>query len=261
MDLITTLVLVIAGILGGVATGLIGASTATVMAPIFILFLKMDPYVAIGLSVSADVCASIVGGRIYYKNGNVALKKTAPLIIFCLLGVIIGSSASKTFPVQGLTFFAGFGALLSGSLFIFEKPKKPKKYAILERLKSSFKKYKFTWLSIIGLIIGLDIGLFGSGGGLMILLVLVFVLGYEMHHAVGTSIVIMIIMAFSSGALHYYFEPFNWKYLLIVCGWAFLGSRYASIFANEMSEKSQKKIAGWFLAILGIVSLTKLFFF
>ena len=40
---------------------------------------------------------------------------------------------------------------------------------------------------LLGLLVGIISGLLGAGGGVMILLILVFVMGYKMHEGVGTS--------------------------------------------------------------------------
>ena len=85
MDIFSLIVVLVAGISAGVVTGLIGASAVIIMGPILILLLKMDPYIAIGLSLGTDVVASIVAGRIYYKNKHVNLN---PIIFLILLQIL-----------------------------------------------------------------------------------------------------------------------------------------------------------------------------
>ncbi|MBS1468858.1 MAG: sulfite exporter TauE/SafE family protein, partial [Erysipelatoclostridium sp.] len=44
----------------GLGTGFAGMSAAAVISPMLIAFLKMDPYMAVGIALSSDVLASAV---------------------------------------------------------------------------------------------------------------------------------------------------------------------------------------------------------
>ena len=53
------------------------------------------------------------------------------------------------------------------------------------------------------MLIGFICGFVGAGGGLMMLLILTSVLGYELKTAVGTSVFIMAFTAFTGAASHF----------------------------------------------------------
>jgi uncharacterized protein len=260
MDVFAIIVVLVAGIGAGVITGLVGASAVMIMAPLLIIFLKMNPYLAIGISLSTDVVASIVAGRIYWKNKHVDLQPIIFLILFSFAGIVIGSYASTFMNAMELSGATGFGALITGLILLKKKNLHKNKSNFLERFRLKFRKKRNIWLSVIGLIVGLDVGIFGTGGGMIMLLVLVFILDYEMHIAVGTSIIVMSLMAFTGGVVHYYYDPFSLPFLGIACVGAFIGARYSSIFANHISEERLKKIAGIILIVLGFLLITKIFF-
>ena len=260
MDFFTTIILLIAGIGAGAITGLIGASAVIIMAPLLILILGMDPYLAIGLSLSTDVMASLVAGRIYYKNKHVDLVPVIFLLLFSFAGIVIGSYASNFINANGLSGISGLAAIITGLVFMRKKSINKNKNNFLETLRLRFKKKNNIWLSIIGLIVGLIVGIFGTGGGMIMLIVLVFVLGYEMHIAIGTSILVMTLMAFTGGAVHFFYKPFPLIYLLVAMIGAFFGARYSSIIANNLSETQLKKVAGIVFVILGLLLTSKIFF-
>ena len=56
---------------------------------------------------------------------------------------------------------------------------------------------------ICGMLIGFICGFVGAGGGLMMLLILTSVLGYELKTAVGTSVFIMAFTAFTGAVSHF----------------------------------------------------------
>lgn len=260
MEFFFVLVLLIAGACAGIITGLVGASAVIIMTPLLILLLDMNPYLAIGLSLGTDVVASIVAGRIYYKNKHVDLTPMIYFLLLAFVGITVGSYASTFILSNDLSGIMGIAALLTGLVFMKKRSNNDNKNNALEKFRLKFKKHKIVWLSILGFVIGVNAGIFGAGGGIAILLVLVFLLGYEMHFAIGTSIMIMISMAFVGSITHYYYEAFNLWFLLIACIGAFIGARYSSIFANHISEDKLRKIAGTVLAIVGLILTTKIFF-
>ena len=262
MDLFTFLILLIAGIGAGVITGLIGASAVMIMAPLLIVILKMDPYLAIGLSLSTDVVASLVASRIYYKNKNIDLIPTLPILLSAFIGVTLGSYLSLSLPQANLSGLTGIGIFLVGIGLILKKDKKKKKKRSKFMIKfTESRRKRIVFLSLIGLLIGLNAGAFGAGGGMMLLVVLVFILGYSIHVAIGTSILIMVFLAFFGSVTHYYYQPFSLLFLLITAVGGFFGARYSSIIANLTSEKKLKLIAGGILLILGILLAIKSFWF
>lgn len=61
------LVTFLAGMGAGLGTGFAGMSAAAVITPMLVTFLKMDPYMAVGIALSSDVLASAVSAYTYGK--------------------------------------------------------------------------------------------------------------------------------------------------------------------------------------------------
>ena len=68
------LVTFFAGMGAGLGTGFAGMSAAAVISPMLIAFLKMDPYMAVGIALSSDVLACAVSAYTYGKNKNLDIK-------------------------------------------------------------------------------------------------------------------------------------------------------------------------------------------
>ena len=66
--LITIIVTFLAGMGAGLGTGFAGMSAATVITPILVTFLGVDPYMAVGIALSSDVLASAVSAYTYGKK-------------------------------------------------------------------------------------------------------------------------------------------------------------------------------------------------
>ncbi|MFT4249742.1 MAG: sulfite exporter TauE/SafE family protein [Candidatus Woesearchaeota archaeon] len=237
--------LLIAGLGAGIITGLLSASAVIFAAPIMIVFLGVPPYQAIGIALALDVFASTTATQIYKKNKNTNLKDAKTLLLTAIVFVIIGSFLSVNIPPSSLGWLLGLGVIISGIAIYARRNNIP-------RLHNTKPAYEV----LAGILIGLIAGVFGGGGGLTILFALVFLLKYRIHEAIGTSVLIMIFVAFFGAVTHYLYQPFNLAYLLIASTGGVIGAYYSSIIANHLDEKLLIKIVGSILVLLGIILFT-----
>ena len=110
---------------------------------------------------------------------------------------------------------------------------------------------------ICGIIIGFICGFIGAGGGMMMLLILTSVLGYELKTAVGTSVFIMTFTAFTGALSHFAIggTP-DWSVWVLCVVFTFLWARIAAVFANKATPKTLNRATGVILVILGLVVMT-----
>lgn len=111
-----------------------------------------------------------------------------------------------------------------------------------------------------GLTIGFGTGFFGSGGGMMMLIVFTAMLGYERKTAVGTSTFIMTFTALIASFSHILIEPTIllecWDFLLISIVVATVFSLISARFANKVNGKVVGYVTGAILLIIGISMIT-----
>lgn len=158
----------------GLGTGFAGMSAATVITPILVTFLGVDPYMAVGIALSSDVLASAVSAYTYgkiklrYKNGLI-------MMVTVLIFTVVGSYISSLIPSNIMGNFSVFMTFLLGIKFIV-KPVMTTK----ESMQAVSKKKRIIQSIICGMLIGFICGFIGAGGGMMMLLILTTVLGYEL---------------------------------------------------------------------------------
>lgn len=108
-----------------------------------------------------------------------------------------------------------------------------------------------------GLTIGFGTGFFGSGGGMMMLIVFTAMLGYDRKSAVGTSTFIMTFTALIASVSHIMIEPAIllecWDYLLLAIVTATFFSMVSARFANKVNAKVVGYVTGTILFVLGLV--------
>ena len=116
-----------------------------------------------------------------------------------------------------------------------------------------------TVISVIcGLCIGFYCGFMGLGGGMMMLFILTFVLGYDLKTAVGTSVFVMTFTAFTGAASHFYFGELTGGMvpaLFLCAAFTLLGSVVTSAMSNRMKPENTNRATGVVLVILGIAMI------
>lgn len=107
---------------------------------------------------------------------------------------------------------------------------------------------------ICGVLIGFICGFIGAGGGMMMLLILTSVLGYELKTAVGTSVFIMTFTALTGTVSHFAIGGMPNVPVWILCiVFTLLWARIAAVFANKATPKTLNRITGVILVVLGVV--------
>ena len=247
--LLTVIVTFFAGMGAGLGTGFAGMSAAAVISPMLITFLGMDPYMAVGIALSSDVLASAVSAYTYGKNKNLDVKNGLIMMVTVLLFTIFGSYVSSLVPSTTMGNFSVFMTFLLGIKFIVRPVMTTK-----EAMTQISEKKRAMQSIICGVLIGFICGFIGAGGGMMMLLILTSVLGYELKTAVGTSVFIMTFTAFTGAVSHFTIggTP-DWSVWILCVIFTFLWARIAAVFANKATPRTLNRATGVILVVLGVV--------
>ena len=203
------LIILIVSFIAGIVTGLIGASGVMIVVPALVA-LGYNTADAIGASLFINVMAALVAAWTYYKNKNINLKQGIWITIGSVIGAQLGSFLSKFIPDIGLGKAFSVFLLLSALIFIIRGIKDIKygddffdKSANKSNFIIKFLKSNVTLTGLIlGFFVGILCGILGAGGGVMILLILVFIMQYPLHIGIGTSNLIMAFTAASGTIGH-----------------------------------------------------------
>lgn len=254
--MLKVIICILAGLGAGMGTGFAGMSAAAVISPMLITFLDMDPYMAVGIALASDVLASAVSAVTYGKNKNLDIRNGLIMMISVLCFTTVGSFVASVVPKTTMGNFSVFMTLLLGIKFIVKPVVEPKK-----RLADATARQKAVRSVICGALVGFVCGFVGAGGGMMMLLVLTSVLGYELKTAVGTSVFIMSATALTGAVSHFAIGGIPDLTVLILCVVStLLFAQVAALFANKAQPKTLNRITGGILIVLGVAILAVNFF-
>lgn len=247
--ILIVLVTFFAGMGAGLGTGFAGMSAAAVISPMLITFLDMDPYMAVGIALSSDVLASAVSAYTYHKNDNLDVKNGLIMMASVLVFTVVGSYIASLVPSTTMGSFSVFMTFLLGIKFIVRPVMTTK-----ESMLGVSQKKRAVQSILCGALIGFICGFVGAGGGMMMLLILTSVLGYELKTAVGTSVFIMTFTALTGAVSHFVIggSP-DWLVFVLCVIFTLLWARIAAVFANKAEPKTLNRAVGIILVVLGVV--------
>lgn len=245
------LICFLAGMGAGLGTGFAGMSAAAVISPMLITFLGVPAYEAVGIALASDVLASAVSAYTYGKNKNLDIKNGLVMMASVLAFTLIGSFVSSLVPNTAMGGFSTVMTLFLGIKFIV-KPVMTTR----ENMNQVSGGKRISQSIVCGCLVGFICGFVGAGGGMMMLLILTSVLGYELKTAVGTSVFIMAFTAFTGSVSHFAIGGAPDMIQLILCVlFTLIWARVAARFANKAPAIVLNRVTGVILAVLGSVIL------
>ena len=244
------LVYAITGLAGGVLTGMAGLTAAMVVTPILCGVCGWSAYDAVTLSLIANVPSALATCRTFYKNGNLDMKRGLHVAIAAFVGAVAGSWLGLLFSQvseNGISY-----AVIISNLFLAVKfflPVKQKEHKPAGQRRTVLAH-------VLAFLIGVECGFMGSAGGVLMLMVLTLVLGMDTKLAVGTSSLVMALVALTGAVSHVgmgaQVELMPGLVVTVCCT---LAAMISARFANQMEEKTLNRAAGLVLILVSAASL------
>ena len=107
-------------------------------------------------------------------------------------------------------------------------------------------------LLAVGLAAGFLSGMVGIGGGIIIVPMLVYFLGFTQHQAQGTTLFMFLLPIGILGVMNYHKQGYvDYKTALIICSTFVFGSYFGSKLSISLDQKTVKQIFGAIIILLG----------
>jgi uncharacterized membrane protein YfcA len=167
----------------GGSLGLLGGGGSILTVPALVYLIGQTPQVAVTTSLAIVGANSVLGAFFHRSQGTLNWRVA---LVFGGIGMVVSYFAadlSKEFSPSLLMVLFALLMLLVGIMLVRQKST-PVRVLEINQLK--------LWKVFIGgAVVGLLTGILGVGGGFLIVPALVMLVGMPMHHAVGTSLVVI----------------------------------------------------------------------
>lgn len=250
--------LIIFGVFVGILSGLFGIGGGIVMVPSLIFIFGMNILDANATSLTAMLLpVGILGVVAYYKAGLIKVQES----LWIALGIFLGSFAGGEVAVninESLLAKLYAGILLYIALTYLDVFSYFKKKKTPNPVESTTVHKPFWMYFLVGVGAGVFAGLFGKGGGLVIVPLLIGVFHYDPKTAAATSLAaLQLPVGLPSVLIYAHAGHLNLAYAgllaLGILGGAFFGSK----LGVKLPAAMFKKVFAVFLLVVAVYMVSK----
>lgn len=254
-DLISTVLTFLTGFGGGVYVGIASGTVEPFIIPLITVVLGSSIYKAIGTSLFVDCFIGLVAGLIFLWKGHVKIKPVLLLGVSGMFCSLIGSYFSTETPESNLKFLIAIVLILFGYMLLRGGVKKNVETINQKVNFSRFQHHKNLSFLLFGGLIGFSSGFTGMGSSGSMTIVLIFIMGYSLHQAIGTSLLLMFFIAGAGSVAHSVQGNMLLQSAFLAAAGAVIGAAGGSLFANRIDEDKLGRTIGVIIMILGLVFL------
>lgn len=260
---ILALVGLTAGTLGslmGLGGGIIVVPALMILSGFVSILYGVTPQVAVGTSLLIMIFTGLSATLAYIKQKTVDLKSGWLFFSGSGPGALVGVYFNNGIdPKLFLIFFGSFIIFISFVLMIrkYLKPLKLTKKGIKREYtneEGELVEYGYHPVVAISIafFVGLCSGLFGIGGGSIMVPAMILLFGFPPHRAVATSMFMIFLSAIISSITHISLGNINWLYAIALVPGAWIGGIMGAAINRRLQSETVVRILRIFLIIIGI---------
>lgn len=233
----------------GVLLGLLGGGGSIMAVPALVYVLGLGVEQAIPMSLFVVGTASAVGALPKIRAGQVQWRLAAVFAAAGIPATFIGSAIGRHLPQPALLIGFAIVMLLAGIRMLQDNRGTGTACTVGD---SGINWRRCAPRSIpAGFLVGLLTGLFGVGGGFLIIPALVLMLGVEMPIAIGTSLLIIVANSVAGVLSHVTGTSIDWTMTAAFVGTAIVGSLIAGQVGTRLDTR---RLQHWFAYLVFAVA-------
>lgn len=227
----------------GLIMGVLGAGGSILTVPILVYILHFGAKEAVATSLAVVGTTSLVGAVRHTQLGNVHLRMAFGFGPVAMVGTYAGAHLAAL--LSDTAQLALFGAVMFTAAFFMlrahEPAPTPRRHPAVARA--------LVVLEALG--VGLLTGLVGVGGGFLLVPVFVLLLGLSVKDAVGTSLLVIALNAFTGFAGYLGHVDVAWPFTVGFTAIAITGIWMGAQLLERVPAHAVKRMFGMLLLVMG----------
>ena len=244
------------GLIIGIAQGAVGAGGSIIAVPLLVYLVDVEAKEAVTVSLIVVGLVSLAGVAIHSRTGRVRFASGS---VFGTAGV--GASVGGSFlnravdPDILLLSFAGLMALAAGAMARSHKSTADETQCVEAGGQATLTSAPVV-LKVVaaGSAVGFVTGFYGVGGGFIIVPTLSLVLGYAIHEAIGTALLVTVINSVAALLSRLDTESLPWEVIVPFGVAGLVGVGAGSLIAGRLT--SAELIRGFAALVLALAVYT-----
>ena len=265
------LILAVIGLISGIIGALVGLGGGIILVPIT-LFIGITlgmidgitPQTVVGLSVIMMIFTGLASTLSYMKTKTIDFKSSLIFFVGSIPGTLLGAFVNKGLDLPSFNLYFGILLIILSTLLLVRKYLKPVSWFVNHGKKRTFIDkegqthifgYPIWFALLLTFCVGFASGLFGIGGGSILVPAMILLFLFPPHVAVGTSMFMVFLSAMVNSVTHISLGNVPWLYTIPVVPAAYIGAKIGAILNQKMKSETLVFALRIILLILGIRSI------
>ncbi len=250
------------GSLVGLGGGVILVPTLLFLHKSYNTFEWASPQVIVGISLVTMVFTALSSTISYFRKGRVDYRIGFLFLTGSIPGGVFGSWLNQFINMDLFSIYFGFVMIfLALLLFIKRQPRnnpvQGKTMRVFHVGGQTYQYHISIWQSfIISLFVGVLSGLFGIGGGAIMVPTMILLFGFPAHIAAATSMFMIFFVSIINASTHIALGHIAWEYALFFIPGAIIGG----ILGAKVNQMVNGEVLKWMLRLLLILVGIRLIF-
>ena len=236
--------IVLAGAGVGICMGLFGVGGSSIATPLLAL-LGAPALAAVASPLPATIPSAAVGAVPYIRSGEARSRAAAWSLLGGIPGTIAGALLSHLAGGQVLLISSGVVLIVVG-LRVVQPIDESAREAGVQR-----RHHRLLLVAATALV-GVFTGLLANGGAFLLVPMYLLIFGLRMRQAVGTSLLVVTVLAIPTLAAHWALGHINWVLAGEFAIGLLPGSATGSQLAHHVQGPVIRRAFGWFLVAFGL---------
>jgi len=241
----------LAGLVSGILAGFLGIGGGTLLVPVLVQlgFLPVQATATSSLAILVTSCTgSVQNWRMGFLDVRQILLLSGPALVTAFLGTMVGDR------IPDHWLLIGFGLLLLSNLYLVSLKKQVIRKAQFRepRMATGPAINPVTARIITGSTAGFMAGLFGVGGGVILVPLQILLLGESIKGAVRTSLGVIVVTSISACAGHAMNQNIDFFAGLILGFGGLIGVQISTRFLPKLSDNLVTQLFRVMLVVLSI---------
>lgn len=249
------------GSIAGLGGGMIFIPSMLFLSKFHPQFSWVNPQTVVGMSLAVMVITALSSTLTYFKQKTVDIKTGMMFLLAGIPGSLTGVYVNRL--MDGNEFYIYFGVLMILISFMFsvrtnipERPDIQKKKGVKRtfHVKGETYTYSFSPVPAMGIafVVGVVSGLFGIGGGSLMVPVMVLIFGFPIHIAVATTMFIILVSSSIGTLAHISLGHIFWEHVLFFLPGAWIGGVAGAKMNHRLKGDTIEILFSVLLVMIGI---------
>lgn len=265
------ILLAVIGLASGIVGALVGLGGGIILVPATLyvginlgLIDGITPQTVVGLSVIMMIFTGLASTISYMKTKTIDFKSGFVFFLGSVPGTLIGAFVNKGLDLPSFNLYFGILLILLSTLLLVRKYLKPvswfvnhgKKRTFIDNTEQTFVYGYPVWFALLlSFVVGFSSGLFGIGGGSILVPAMILLFLFPPHVAVGTSMFMVFLSALVNSITHISLGNVPWLYTIPVIPAAYIGAKIGARLNQKMKSETLVVALRIILLLLGIRSI------